>query len=254
MVDIPELIDGAEPFFYRGGPVGCLLIHGFTATPNEVRPLGSYLAQQGYTVLGVRVTHHGSDPADMQRSHWRDWYLSALDGWYLLQQQCRQIVVAGTSAGGATSLLIAASHPVAAVVALAAPIYMPDDPRLRFLRLYGRLRPFLPKPHWTEDQRASRYPVTPTFSLGQLVDYLPVVEAALPRVQAPVLLAHSRADRTVPPDSMERIYKQLGSAEKEMIWLDDAQHVLTEDEQHRDALFEKIGAFIARATDQEAVG
>jgi carboxylesterase len=247
-MDIPELIDGAEPFFYPGGPVGCLLIHGFTATPNEVRPLGEYLAAQGYTVLGPRLAHHGSEPADMQRSHWQDWYLSALDGWHLLQRCCDQIVVAGTSAGGATSLLIAASHPAAAVVTLAAPIYTPHDPRLRFLRLYFRIRPFLPKPQWTEEQRASRYPVTPTLSLGQMVDYLPVVEEALPRVQAPVLLAHSRADRTVPPDSMERIYRQLGSEEKEMIWLDDAQHVLTEDEQHRDALFEKIAAFIARYT------
>ena len=29
------------PFSFRAGKTGCLLIHGFTGTPGEMRPLGS---------------------------------------------------------------------------------------------------------------------------------------------------------------------------------------------------------------------
>lgn len=243
-----DIIPGAEPFFISGGAVGCLLLHGFTATPNEVRGLGTHLGEQGYTVLGPRLAHHGSRPADMRRSRWHDWYLSALDGWHLLSQQCRQVVVAGMSMGGVAALLLASRQSVAAVMTMATPITMPPDPRLRILRFYARIRPYLPKPHWDKSQRASRYAVTPTRALYELQEYLTMVEEALPQVTVPVLLIHSHADLTVTPDNMDRIYEALGSAHKERVWLEDAQHVLTEDPQHREEVFERVAEFVARWT------
>ena len=53
---MPDIIPGAEPFFYRGGPIGALLIHGFTGAPKEMRLLAEALAAEGLTVLGVRLT------------------------------------------------------------------------------------------------------------------------------------------------------------------------------------------------------
>lgn len=247
-MDTLDLIPGAEPFFISGGSVGCLLIHGFTATPNEVRGLGEHLAGQGYTVLGPRLAHHGSDPADMNRSRWHDWYLSALDGWHLLRGACEQIVPIGMSMGGTTALLLSARQPVSAVVAMSAPIYIPSDPRFPFLRAIGMVQPLMEKPAWDESQRASRYPVLPTQAVGELRHYLEVVERALLAVTAPALLLHSRADETVPPDSMERIYRRLGSQQKEMVWYDDAQHVLTEDAGHRQDLYRRVARFVDAQT------
>jgi len=239
-----DLISGAEPFYIRGGATGCLLLHGFTATPNEVRDLGHYLNRQGYTVLGPRLAHHASKPDDMRRSRYHDWYLSALDGWHLLDGHCQQIIVAGMSMGGSTALLLAARQPVAGVVAMSAPVHMPPDPRLRIVRYYGRVRPFLPKPWWDESQQASRYPVTPTVALHELQEYLQAVDAALPEVQVPALLMHSRTDLTVTPDNMEHIYAALGSEQKEMVWWDDAEHVMTEDPLHQQAVFERVAEFV----------
>ncbi len=244
-----DLIAGGEPFYFPGNGTGCLLLHGFTATPNEVRDLGHYLAEQGYTVLGPRLAHHASRPDDMRRSRYHDWYLSTLDGWHLLHSHCRHIVVAGMSMGGTTALLLAARQPVAGVVSMSAPIHMPPDPRLRILRLYALVRPFLPKPGWDESQRASRYHVTPTRALYELKEYVRETESALPQVKAPVLLMHSRTDGTVAPDNMERIYGALGSKQKEMVWWEDAGHVMTEDPKHRQAVFERVAAFVAGVTE-----
>jgi len=44
------LIPTAEPFFYPGNETGCLLIHGFTGAPKEMRWLGEYLTGKGYNV------------------------------------------------------------------------------------------------------------------------------------------------------------------------------------------------------------
>lgn len=243
-----DLVQGGEPFYAPGNETGCLLLHGFTATPNEVRGLGHCLAEQGYTVLGPRLTHHASRPDDMRRSRFRDWYLSALDGWHLLHGHCRHIVVIGMSMGGTTALLLTARQPVTGVVSMSAPIHMPSDPRLRILRLYALVRPFLPKPWWDESQRASRYSVTPTRALYELREYVKEAVAMLPEIEAPALLMHSRTDRTVTPDNMERIYNALGSEQKEMVWWEDAEHVMTEDPQHQQAVFERVAAFVARVT------
>ncbi|HID86186.1 MAG TPA: carboxylesterase, partial [Anaerolineae bacterium] len=33
-----------NPFFFEGGPTGCLLVHGFSGSPPEMRPMGEFLA------------------------------------------------------------------------------------------------------------------------------------------------------------------------------------------------------------------
>ena len=40
------------PFFWEGGPVGVLLVHGLTATAVEVRPFAKRLHELGFTVGG----------------------------------------------------------------------------------------------------------------------------------------------------------------------------------------------------------
>ena len=70
-------IDQVQPFAFDRGPIGCVLLHGFTAAPKEMRPLGDYLAARDITVRGVRYAGHGTSPQDLARTTWRDWVASA---------------------------------------------------------------------------------------------------------------------------------------------------------------------------------
>jgi len=70
-------IDQVQPFAFDRGPIGCVLLHGFTAAPKEMRPLGDYLAARNYTVRGVRYAGHGTSPQDLARTTQRDWAASA---------------------------------------------------------------------------------------------------------------------------------------------------------------------------------
>ena len=63
-----ELLPGAEPFSRTGGAVGVLLCHGFTGSPQSLRPWAEYLADQGLAVSvpllpGPRhhLAGHGAD-------------------------------------------------------------------------------------------------------------------------------------------------------------------------------------------------
>ena len=192
----------AEPFFFPGGPTGCLLVHGFTGTPKEMRWLGEHLASQGYAALGVRLAAHATRPEDMIRARWRDWLTSVEDGWNLLSGCCERIFVIGLSMGGMLALTFAARFPVAGVVAMAAPHHIPPDPRLPFIKPLSVLKPFMPKgrSNWYDPQAYEQhadYPVEPTRAYIELRDLMVVMRAALPQLTAPALLIYSKYDQTV---------------------------------------------------------
>ncbi|MBI3363134.1 MAG: alpha/beta fold hydrolase [Chloroflexi bacterium] len=245
------LIPTTEPFFFRGGPVGCLLIHGFTSSPKEMRWLGESLAGRGHTVLGVRLAHHATQPADMNRSRWHDWYYSAVDGWHVLRDQCERIFPIGLSMGGVTALKLAAEYPVAGVVAMGTPM-RPARSLMSFSDWLWPFIPFMKKgPRIWDDPSVAEwhtaYTVYPVRASGELRRYMRVVDDLLPCVTAPALLMHSRADRTVPPQTLEYICNRLGSTDKETFWVERSNHIITEDSE-KEIVFQKIGAWIeARA-------
>ncbi|MFH1486269.1 MAG: alpha/beta fold hydrolase, partial [Chloroflexota bacterium] len=113
-----------NPFFFAGGPVGCLLIHGGTGSPPEMRPMGEYLAEKGLTVLGVRLAGHGTTPEDLARITWQDLVTSAEEGLRRVQGQCARVFVAGLSVGGLLTLHLAAHHPIAGAIVMSAPAYL----------------------------------------------------------------------------------------------------------------------------------
>lgn len=244
-------IPNAEPFFLPGGKTGCLLVHGFTGAPLEMRELGGFLHQQGHTVLGVRLAGHATTMKDMIRSQYRDWLISVEDGWHLLQGKTERIFLMGLSMGGALSLITASRLPVAGVVAMSTPYLFPD-PLFRkipwALRLLSSIYPLQGKDEgkWFTpglvDNHIS-YSHNPVRSAYQLAMLLKQLQIDLPAVQVPALVIHSKDDDYVPPDNANMIYQQIGSSQKDLIWVDQANHVITRDGD-TSRVFKPIAEFI----------
>jgi len=244
------ILPTAEPFFLPGDDTGCLLVHGFTGTPKEMRWLGEYLSAAGHTVLGVRLAGHATQPEDMLRTRWQDWLASVEDGFNILSGCTRRIFVLGLSMGGVLGLLAAARYPVAGVVAMSTPYQMPRDWRLRYLRVLSLVQPRVTKggSDWRNPDAAKDhvdYPFYPTLALRQLSSALPVMRAALPSIRVPVLLAQSREDQTVAPFNVERIYSALGSSDKQIVWVENSGHVIIR-EPEREKVFDAALQFIHR--------
>jgi carboxylesterase len=254
-VEIPAIIPGSEPFFFPGGGAGCLLLHGFTSTPEEMLWLGQDLAGRGYTVLGARLAGHGTDPRDMARTRFRDWLISVEEGLALLQGTAEQVFVVGQSMGGLLTLLAAAHYPLAGAVAMAAPFSVGAHRPSLLMRLLGRLRPMVRKEDVEFDpelgqRREKNYPayaVYPSRIYAEIVTLRQEVTAALPRVRVPVLLLQSRDDGLIPPDSMDRIYEALGTDQKERIWLEGLDHSMVRDPQ-RQVVFDAVADFLQGVT------
>jgi carboxylesterase len=71
------VLPGAEPWSAAGGPVGVLLVHGFTGSPQSLRPWGEHLAAAGLTVSLPRLPGHGTSWQEMAMTRWEDWYAEA---------------------------------------------------------------------------------------------------------------------------------------------------------------------------------
>lgn len=244
------IIPGAEPFYFPGGSTGCLLIHGFTGTPKEMRFLGEYLAEKGYTVLSIRLCGHATHPRDLKRTRWQDWVASVEDGYEMLINTTDSIILMGLSMGGNLSLLFSTIKSVSGVVAMSTPYALPNDPRLPFAKYLGWIIPSVSKgpPDWRNPEAASDhidYPYYPTRAIAELRDLVLETRKALPKVHVPVLLVHSKEDESVPPENMQQIYSYLGSADKQLLWVENCGHVIIR-EPERLQIFEAIDDFIHR--------
>jgi carboxylesterase len=249
-----QTIPTAEPFFFPGGETGCLLIHGFTGTPKEMRWMGEYLAKQGFSVLGLRLAGHATRPEDMIRARYTDWTASVEDGYNLLHGITERIFLVGLSMGGILSLLMSTRLQVAGVVAMSTPYALPDDPRLRLIGLLSLFLRYMPKSKdppgtgWFDKEAYAvhvSYPQNPLRSIGELNKLMGAMRAALPEVDVPVMLVHSKNDTYVPPESMEKIFAELGTPDKQMMWVEGSGHVIPR-EPPRERVFQAATDFIRR--------
>ena len=229
-----RIISTAEPFFLPGNKTGCLLIHGFTGAPKEMLWMGKFLNKKGYTVLGIRLAGHATQLSDLMRTRWWDWQASVEDGLYLLKGYCNKIITIGLSMGGDLSLLAAATYSIDGAIAMSSLYSLPKDWRLIFAR---QLSFFVPTAKKGENDMKNieaakqhvSYPTYPIRSVAELNDLLKEVQQLLPQIKIPVLLVHSKSDRAVNIENIEKIYEHIGSKAKAKLILEKSSHVITED-------------------------
>jgi carboxylesterase len=255
MIKNPHL--EGDPFTWEGGPTGVLLVHGYTATTAEVRPLARILYEHGYTVAGPLLPGHNTKPEDANRYRWRDWVRSVEVAYRELEVRCLRVVVGGESTGALLALYLASEHPELACVLSYAPALRLTLRRRDVTKLY-LAAPF--KPYIAKRQSAPStssggdllwrgYPVTPLRGAIELLRLQRAVRPRLPRVQQPILVAQGRNDPTVHPSAPETIYREVSSTVKELHWFDHSAHkVILDDE--RDQVFALTLAFIEKALGQ----
>lgn len=259
----------SEPFLFRGGDHGCLLIHGFTGAPSETRGLGERLAAGGCTVLGLRLPGHGGAPEDLAPVTWRDWLAAVEDAHSYLAARCPRVSVVGFSLGGALAILLAARRALSRLAVISTPMRLQGDWRVNLLSVVRHTTPwFYPLESADFRDPAVRAQVA-RYSPGLDLDD-PAVQArvrkearislhavdearltfaaaraALPLVRAPLLVMHGRNDDVAPLDSPGTIVARAGSERRELVWWDDSGHQLLVEGPHRLAIYERVADFLA---------
>jgi len=206
-----------------------LLVHGFTGTPWEMRPLAEFLAGAGIASLAVCLPGHGTTPEDLSRRRWEEWLESVAKGHQILTAEFPSVYGMGMSTGGLLLLALPDHHPVKGLV-----LFSP------YLRILHKLAPWAGWVRWvrpyhskkleveTEGRYYSRRPVAGVHQINRLVR---AVRGGLPHIDIPVLAFNGEGDQTVNIDSSRELMAELGSRVKiHEIFGPDVPHVLTGDD------------------------
>jgi carboxylesterase len=137
--------------------------------------------------------------------------------------------------------------PLAGVVALAPPIYLPDWrvpllPIIKYVLPWYTKGPASPRDPTVPD-RLWQYPRLPSESILQMYRLGRETRRLLPRLQVPLLVGRARHDATVPPRAPALVYHYAGSADKTLLTFEHSGHILTEDAD-RDAVWARVRAFV----------
>lgn len=250
------VLAGAEPFTFEGGPIGVLLIHGFTGTPQSLRPWGAHLAEAGYSVSCPRLPGHGTAIAEMNATRWPDWYGAAQRSFDELRSRTSEVFVAGLSMGGTLAIRLAEKHgDQMSGLVLVNPSLGTERKDIALLKMLAKVLPSwkgvandIKKP----GGRELAYPKVPLKAAVSLQDLWAVTREDLAKVDVPILTFRSIEDHVVEPLSGRLLLDGVQSSDVTERLLHDSYHVATLDND-ADQIFAESAAWIAsHAGGQEA--
>ncbi|GHF32064.1 MULTISPECIES: alpha/beta hydrolase [Streptomyces] len=251
------LLPGAEPFRHDGGEVGVLVCHGFTGSPQSVRPWADYLAERGLSVALPLLPGHGTRWQDMQITGWQDWYAEVDRELWRLRERCAQVFVFGLSMGGALALRLAAHHGDAVsgvcVVNPANKVHGLAAKALPVVRHLVRTSKGIASDIAKDGATETGYDRVPLHAAHSFRRFLQRLDAELPLVTQPLLLMHSPEDHVVPPADSARILSRVSSRDVTERLLERSYHVATLDHD-AGTIFDESYAFIGRLTGAAAAG
>lgn len=243
------LMPGAEPYRHDGGRIGVLLCHGFTGTPQSLRPWGRFLADRGLTVSVPLLPGHGTRWQDMRVTGWQDWYAEVDRELRELLASRDRVFVGGLSMGGTLALHLAARHGDAvAGLMLVNPSVKADGNMIKAVSVLRHLVPTvagiasdIAKPG-AEETGYDRTPLHAVYSLTRLWR---VVREELPGITRPLLLMHSQVDHVVHPSNSAILLDRVGSQDVTEHLLERSHHVATLDHD-AELIFDESYAFVQR--------
>lgn len=250
MSDAVEVMPGAEPFAAAGGPVGVLVLHGFTGNPASMRGLAEAYAAAGYTVDLPRLPGHGTSVEDMLSTGWADWSAAAEAAYEGLAASCEQVVVVGLSMGGSLTCWLGTRHQeIAGLVCINPAVAPSDDMRALVAAMTEageELMDGIGSDVADPDVVESAYAQTPLRPLLTLFDASAEVVGDLGAITSPLLVFTSPQDHVVPPTDSDLLAGAV-SGPVERVSCDRSFHVATIDFD-KDLIRDRSLEFIASVT------
>jgi carboxylesterase len=244
-----------------GQRVGVLLIHGYTGSVAETRPMGEYLAARGLAIRCPLLPGHGTTPEALTRIRLRDWTAEVEAALDELQRRCDSVFVGGLSLGSLLTLWLGARHAdLAGLIAMSPAIKLQTRllPLTLGLRLLLKYNPFggLGGDNPGDPAAAGRnwcYDETPLWGAGEVYLLQRKVLRALASIHQPLLVFQGRRDSQMDPRAPEILYNRVGSTDKRVIWLENSGHNLLVDGE-RESVWAQSFAWIMQHANAAQAG
>ncbi len=220
-----------------GGPIGVLLIHGYTGSVAETGPMGKFLSGRGLTVRCPLLSGHGTTPDDLTRIRWQVWVEEVESEMEDLRQRCETVFVGGLSLGSLLALWLGAKHPeIAGLIPMAPALEFQN----RMAALTPGLRHLFKYNPWgaTGDndlgdpagiERLWCYDELPLWGAAETYFLHRNVRRMLPQIRQPILIFQGRRDAQLTARAAQIVYDEVASSDKTLVWLENSGHNLLVD-------------------------
>ena len=227
-----------------------MYVHGFSASPMEGDPLHREVAKKfGANLLLARVAGHGVPDSDSTFAKvTADEYYQSVENYYAIAKKLGdEVVVLGTSFGGAMSLVLAANHPEIKALMLYGPCIAIKDPNATLLDNPWGLQmahlitgsdyrdiPVMAKGH--AENWSLHYRLEGVVAVQNLLTHA-MTKEVFEKVKIPVFMGYyykdeAHQDMVVSVDAMKEMFEQLGtpaSLKKSEAFPNSGNHVITSD-------------------------
>jgi carboxylesterase len=223
-----QVLAGHEAWSGGDGPVGVLVLHGYTSSPYGMRGLAEHIAAAGHRVELPRYPGHGTHWKDLAKTTWRSWAREAIGALEVLRNRTQQQVVLGLSMGGTLALHLAETRDDIAGVVLLNPFVSTTDPIARLLPVLKWVVPSvagLGNDIALEGADEQPYDRNPVRSQASVVELANMVRSNLAAVTCPTLVFTSRQDHVVEPGNGRQVLEGVSSTDIEQVWLERSFHV-----------------------------
>lgn len=203
-------------------PLAIVYVHGFSASPAEIRPVPDEVARAlGANLFFTRLAGHGRDGAAMAGASAEDWLFDMAEAMAVGRRLGDRVIVMGTSTGG-TLAALAATDPQLneglAGTVLVSPNFGIHPPAQWLLDaplierwgsvVAGETRSFTPinaeqARHWTTE-----YPTTALYPMARLIRDARAADYAA--AQTPALFLYAPADQVIDPSRIPPVIAAWG--------------------------------------------
>ncbi|MFC7394512.1 alpha/beta hydrolase [Scopulibacillus cellulosilyticus] len=219
-----------KPFTFEAGKRAVLLLHGFTGNSSDVRMLGRYLQDKGYTSHAPHYKGHGVPPEELLETGPKDWWEDVKNGYEHLQSLgYEEIAVAGLSLGGVFSLKCGYTFPVKGIVTMCAPMNAKTEKQiyegvLEYAEEYKK-REGKSDEEIKEEMEAFEEKQMAT--IKDLQNLINDVRNHVDMIYVPTFVVQARNDKMIDTNSANIIYNEVQSDDKDIKWYEHSSHVIT---------------------------
>ena len=233
--------------------LGIYLIHGFSSTTYEVKKLAQHLANQGYYVKAENLPGHGTTIEDCNATSYNQWLSFCEQSVASMYTQCDKVIVIGVSMGAVIALHLGTLFPLDGLVASSAVFQFKNEFDVRVLaRLFHYFKKSIPKKSTFHPDQLKAvqdgfygYKYYPVVALNEMRKMVDKVRIKLSKIKSPILLIHSKVDRTAPFINLEIIKNNLITKNLKTLVLEKTGHnVFDSESDEKPHIFSSIDHFV----------